>query len=69
MEPSFLKLADSPVELYMGYAYQFDYNIFSLKGYILSKLNKKAEAKQAYQQAIKLNPDCREAMEELKNLQ
>lgn len=43
-------------------------SIFSLKGYILSKLNKKKEAKKAYQQAIQLNPACKEAIEELKKI-
>jgi predicted RNA polymerase sigma factor len=39
-----------------------------LKKYLLSQLNKKAEAKLAYQQAIKLNPTCKEAILELKAL-
>jgi tetratricopeptide (TPR) repeat protein len=49
--------------------YRYEYNIFSLKGYLLSKLNRKDEAKLAYQEAIKLNPTCKKAKEELKVLQ
>ncbi len=51
-----------------GDAYLFESNFYSLKGYLLSKLNKKQEAKQAYQKAIEINPNCTEAVTELKAL-
>jgi tetratricopeptide (TPR) repeat protein len=73
MEPAFLKLGrgrDSRLVKYIeGEIFRFEYAILSLKGYLLSKLNKNADAKLAYQEAIKLNPSCKEAKEELKGLQ
>ncbi|OYU54195.1 MAG: hypothetical protein CFE25_16305 [Chitinophagaceae bacterium BSSC1] len=69
MEPDLLKLESSSVTNLNGDIYKSDYAFFSLKGYLLSKLNKKAEAKLAYQEALKLNPECKEAMDELKLLQ
>jgi tetratricopeptide (TPR) repeat protein len=67
-EPSFYKLDGREVKYLNGDIFQFEFIIFSLKGYILSKLNKKDEAKLAYQQALKSNPECREALDELKAL-
>lgn len=69
IEPKLSKVAEGGVDYFSFESYQFDYSFFSLKGYILSKLNKKAEAKKAYEEAIKLNPACKEAKEELKSIQ
>ena len=68
MAPQFLNLAKGSIRYLTGESYKSDYIIFSLKGYLLSKLNKKTEAKLAYQEALKLNPACKEAMLELKAL-
>lgn len=68
MESKFSKLSETNIPYFSHKSYRFDYTIFSLKGYILSKLNKKEEAKKAYQQAIQLNPACKEAIEELKKI-
>ncbi|MEI6265167.1 MAG: hypothetical protein WCP74_08670 [Sphingobacteriia bacterium] len=73
MEPALLKLGKGrdyrSIKYIEGEIFRFEYVILSLKGYLLSKLNKNAEAKLAYQQALKLNPECKEANEELKKLQ
>lgn len=68
MAPQFLNLAKGSIRYLTGESYKSDYIIFSLKGYLLSKLNKKTEAKLAYQEALKLNPACKEAVLELKAL-
>ncbi len=68
IEPDLLKLESSSVTNLNGDIYKSDYTFFSLKGYLLTKLNKKAEAKIAYQKALKMNPECREALDELKAL-
>jgi tetratricopeptide (TPR) repeat protein len=69
IEPDLLKLESTSVTNFYGEIYKSDYAFFSLKGYLLSKLNKKAEAKLAYKEALKLNPECKEALDEIKLLQ
>lgn len=69
IEPKLSKVSEGGVDYFSFESYRFDYSFFSLKGYLLSKLNRKDEAKLAYQAAIKLNPACKEAKEELKGLQ
>lgn len=68
MSKSLPVLTETSFNIIMGRGHGFTYQFAALKGYLLMKMNRKEAAKAAYQEALKLNPHCQEALKEMKDL-